>query len=311
MKKLYLIGNGFDIHHELKTTYKDYKNYLLQQEDSQIVRDFDKFLESKEIDEKSIEDWSQLEEYTKYIYKTDLGKILSDAIKNSEKDIESARYWDEIQFFSKEYSKWITGIKSHVNEWIRNVDYTNVSMNPKLPIDTTATYINFNYTETLELLYGVPDSNVFHIHGKVGSDDLVFGNNCNPDDDIKSSLIPTDNRNEESDWRENQAIDILNSSLEGAKSYYKRSNEIMLKHQALFDSIEECQELIIMGVSFGSEDLCYIKKIAEKGFNIKKITNVYYREKSLEPFREHLCKPLGKNVSVEEKCWNEYKESDK
>lgn len=30
MKKLYIIGNGFDIHHGLKTQYRDYKEYLKQ-----------------------------------------------------------------------------------------------------------------------------------------------------------------------------------------------------------------------------------------------------------------------------------------
>ena len=302
MEKLYIIGNGFDIHHGLKTRYKDYKAYL-KQKDSQIVQDFDKFLEGYDIDEKNnIEDWSKLEEYTKFIYRIDLRQILDDSIDVSETNIEKPSYWHEVPFFCQEHSKWITGLKSYVNEWIKQIDYTDAKIDPELPIDTTATYINFNYTETLQVLYDVPESNVFHIHGKGGAGEIVFGNNCPPDDEIRSSIIQTSD-SEDDDLRISQGIDILNSELEKSKCYYKKSNEIILRYRHLFETIDECRELVIMGFSFGPEDLCYIHKIVEKGFNIEKITIYYHSEEVLNPFQIHLCMPLGDKVTVEKVKW--------
>lgn len=301
MKKLYIIGNGFDIHHGLKTRYSDYKAYL-QQKDRQQVEDFDDFLECYDINKKNIQNWSDLEVYTRHIYCVDLYQILDKSIDCSESDMDRASYWHDIQYNSEEYSKWITGIRLNVNEWIRQIEYTNVTKDSNLPIDTNAIYINFNYTETLQSVYGVPDSNIFHIHGKV-SNEIVFGNNCFPDDMIRSSIIRTDNKNEDDDWRISQAIDILNSRLEDAKCYYKKSDEIMLKHRSFFENIDECQELIIMGLSFGSEDLCYIHKIIEKGFNIQKITIFYRTKDDFYRFVKHLYMPLSDQVTVESRLW--------
>lgn len=33
-------------------------------------------------------------------------------------------------------------------------------------------YINFNYTHTLEEIYGIPSEQILHIHGEVGKDNL-------------------------------------------------------------------------------------------------------------------------------------------
>ena len=42
LMKLYLIGNGFDLHHGLETSYYHYKKYLLSKSKS-IVVEFESF----------------------------------------------------------------------------------------------------------------------------------------------------------------------------------------------------------------------------------------------------------------------------
>lgn len=301
MKKLYIIGNGFDIHHGLKTQYRDYKKYL-KQKDSQLVEDFDEFLDCYNIRKEDIQNWSDLEVYTQNIYCVDLYQILDRSIDCSETDMDRASYWHNIQFNSEDYSKWITDIGFNVKEWIQQIEYASITKDSELPIDTTATYINFNYTETLQSLYGIPDNNVFHIHGKA-TNEIVFGNNYFPDDKIKNSIIKTDSNNEDSDWRIDEAVNILNSRLKESKIYYKKSDEIILKNRRFFESIVECQELVIMGFSFGSEDLCYIHKIIEKGFNIQKLTVFYRTKEDFRRFVKHLYMPLSEQVTVESRLW--------
>jgi hypothetical protein len=43
-------------------------------------------------------------------------------------------------------------------------------------------FLTFNYTPTLQRLYGVPESNVLHIHGRANlpDSDLIFGHAWNP-----------------------------------------------------------------------------------------------------------------------------------
>ena len=39
-------------------------------------------------------------------------------------------------------------------------------------------FLTFNYTETLEVLYGIPEENVCHIHGKRGGETESFSRTC-------------------------------------------------------------------------------------------------------------------------------------
>ena len=76
-----------------------------------------------------------------------------------------------------------------------------------------------------------------------------------------------------------------------------------MKYRRFFESIVECQELVIMGFSFGSEDLCYIHKIIEKGFNIQKLTVFYRTKEDFRRFVKHLYMPLSEQVTVESRLW--------
>lgn len=57
MKRLIMVGNGFDLHHKMKTKYTDYRNYLLSIGEDNIVACFEK---SDELAPKYV--WNRLEE---------------------------------------------------------------------------------------------------------------------------------------------------------------------------------------------------------------------------------------------------------
>ena len=59
MAKLYIIGNGFDIHHKIKSKYSDFKNYVKEQ-DRNLFEALEKYFNSDEL-------WSDFEETLAYI----------------------------------------------------------------------------------------------------------------------------------------------------------------------------------------------------------------------------------------------------
>src|SRR5690606_16030650 len=71
-----------------------------------------------------------------------------------------------------------SGLRRHFVDWIRTLeppalrsDYSPAN------IDPAALFLTFNYTPTLQRLYGVPEQNVLHIHGR-SSDaaiDIILG----------------------------------------------------------------------------------------------------------------------------------------
>ncbi|WMN59550.1 bacteriophage abortive infection AbiH family protein [Pseudoalteromonas xiamenensis] len=162
---LFIIGNGFDLWHDMPTNYKDfyqkYREYLDQIEhyfpnglrEEELWSDFEnvlgKFDESILIDENDFMDFSGDDFPTQQMYG------LEDAVDNFSSDV--------IQNITRSFTAWIKGI---------NLE----SSKRQMTFPDTAHFINFNYTSTLQQLYKIPMENVYHIHGNVEqAKPLIFG----------------------------------------------------------------------------------------------------------------------------------------
>lgn len=305
MKRLYIIGNGFDLHHGLPTSYWCYKEYLKITEPEFVDR-FDDFIKRYVIPNVvdvvvDIEKWSELESYTKFIYGFDVEEILEEALASAEDDMDRASYWHDIQYMSDKYSEWINGIRTSFFEWIKTIKYSPNMKDKDLPIDKNAMYLNFNYTNTLEVLYEVPHENILHIHGNL-SEDIIFGNNEVPEAVIESSLLEI-NTHEDADWRISEASEILNSVLNQTKLYYKDTLTQINKNKRFFEQIKECEGIIIMGFGFGDEDDDYMDEIANQVRNLKRIKVYYHEDKDIENFKEKLLEKIKVQTYTEYIKW--------
>lgn len=76
------------------------------------------------------------------------------------------------------------GLKSQFTTWIRQLEVPDPATIPSrlLRLDASATFLNFNYTRSLQSLYGVAPSQVLHIHGSADDvdGDLILGHGWNP-----------------------------------------------------------------------------------------------------------------------------------
>lgn len=61
-------------------------------------------------------------------------------------------------------------------EWAFSIPIPN---SPKgYALDRCAIFLSFNYMDTLEVLYGIPEENITHIHGRAShKEKLVVGHN--------------------------------------------------------------------------------------------------------------------------------------
>ena len=120
-KVIYIIGNGFDKHHRLNTSYENYKSYL-KNVNPFLVERFDYYLGWKDIRSDDINKWSELEVYLGHITDFDYDEIINEAFSCSETDIERASYWHVPEYnvdeISKELINIMNGIKSYFPNWI-------------------------------------------------------------------------------------------------------------------------------------------------------------------------------------------------
>lgn len=260
---LFIIGNGFDLHHKLPTRYCDYKTFLYQRDPNSVSR-MDELLQINGIAEKDIKQWSSLEEYTRHFPDLDFESLHDEAFDSSEQDMDRASYWDDPQYIAGNYvKKWVDFYNEFTNrfkKWIDSIDVCKACMEEKMGLETNALFLNFNYTKTLEIVYGIPAENILYIH--VNEERYVFGNNQpqnipypNPE---RTYIDENGKETSDEDTREVDVRKRLNEAyLAIYETYFKNSESLIKKYNSWFSRISRCKKIIFMGVSFGNEDALY------------------------------------------------------
>lgn len=179
MKTLYLIGNGFDIQHGIHTSYSDFRNYLEKNHES-FLTSFEAMYHIQPLDdtepwysdtaqerwkESVIKDlWQSFEEeigHPDVEGMHDMASSLTDGMPADGVKDTLDNYWRDQYGFSSDLQRYVL-------EWLQSIDTSGVSPIKKCLIENDSdVFINFNYTDILERVYGV--KNVLHLHGGVPS----------------------------------------------------------------------------------------------------------------------------------------------
>lgn len=185
MSELVIIGNGFDLHHGLKTSYGAFFDFAKERSPSVFELLSGLFLESHDYmgferpdaaDEASFifDRWSDFE--------TCLG-ILDDEEFGQRSRDDISEYMEELgmeETIVNEFIANVSGILDVFRDWVSEVDLP-VSHRRSFQFDQTTVFVNFNYTETLEAYYGVNLARIFYIHGRRGTTDrLIVGHDSDP-----------------------------------------------------------------------------------------------------------------------------------
>ena len=240
-----IIGNGFDLHHRMKTQYTDYRDYLLSIGEDNIVTCFER------CDEISPEYmWNRLEEVIGMLAYEDAYCYLTNYGSDEWRD--SAHH--DFQYEIDKMTEYWPGLKDNLIGWIQNIKYTNEDVRLRKLISEATRFLSFNYTNTLEVLYDVPKSKITYIHGDASkSDELVLGHRS---DDWYPEW---DRTSPDEDVRLLEASEIMDRHFENTK---KQIEEIIERHKDFFVTCYEYDEIYVLGLSYNDTDRMYLQEIA-------------------------------------------------
>lgn len=157
--KLYICGNGFDLNHGLPTSYNHYKKYLREKNPS-LLQKYELFPYLNETEEQSR--WSDIEAALCIDYKELFQTSLENYYPDLTSDTDSR--WYDIEIDIEELTRFINDFTGRCFfEWLWVAEEKEAKA--KFNFEKDSIFINFNYTSTIQRLYGVSDSSVFHIHG--------------------------------------------------------------------------------------------------------------------------------------------------
>lgn len=290
---LYIIGNGFDIHHGIESSYKNYLNCLKEENRGIYQKVIDFYGDEPEKEEW----WNEFEENIGHF---DLRSKIEDyGFQNqpTDEDIEKMR----IETLGGAYDAEdevggiISCIKETFHKWVDSLKPAGSGNKIKIE-DKDGFFINFNYSLTLENVYNIPKENILHIHGSLNDDEYVIGHGRSYKDVNEESLpylAPWDGKQDPSEYgldaiddeiTENARIAVVKQVMKAAKPV----EEIIRKNNGIFKKLKSVKMVYIYGLSFSDVDKPYLvhilKNVVSNNINIE---SSYYSEndkKSIEKF---------------------------
>lgn len=246
IKTLYIIGNGFDRHHELPTGYDHFyehsKPVLDELEDflqidlsdpSPWWRDFENKLGTYEWRE-----MYQLHDHT---------DVTAESFRRS----EAYGLEDEL---AEETQSLVRKLEEQFHLWVRSIDVT--SAKPKMEFSDDALFLNFNYTSTLQSVYGITSDRVFHIHGDSANHArLIFGHG--------KQIVEQPEQDENGDSNRTIFSDAESAAKYPLYAFQKPVNDIIRKKGSYFDDLRDVEKVVVIGHSLSDVDLPYFVQLAK------------------------------------------------
>ena len=244
---LYIIGNGFDLHHGLRTSYANFRDDYAHKK-CKLWNSLTTIFGDKLNDNMW---WSDFE--------NQLGQIDYSYGMDSHRGI--VPWILEIENLLKNEIPPLFGY------WLKDIN-VRVAVDEELGINPSADFFTFNYTMLLEKAYLVDNNNVWHIHRSI--DDYIKKGE-NPIVGHDSTLAEQASRFNEfrkthPDFRPDIGDMINHNIVKGAKMVKDKIYVHDLNNR--FNQYSDIKHFIAMGFSFNDIDLPYIEKIINVNRNI-------------------------------------------
>ena len=283
MAKLYIIGNGFDKAHRMKTSYWDFKKWLEDQKDSAtrsllwVLNNIESYCNVENF-------WSSLEAALGHM---DIRSYLKEIMDEHQiTDINDEHYGELGEAWEAVYAQLITidaemgldVISDIFADWIRHIKPASAQEPQYQQLSGQDLYLSFNYTNTLEELYAIPSSQVLHIHGLASDEEsiLVLGHGHMYD------LDKCDTIGEE----------VMGIDAEGVARMYgtalnnlhKDTESIFSQNQGWFDNLPNSgiTDIVALGFSFGEVDDKYFHEINRRLPNVQWNFSIYTKNEETQ-----------------------------
>ena len=270
-KTLYIIGNGFDLMHGVKSSYRAFRDSMGK--NNSLREKLEWYLNSEDI-------WADFEEA--------LGHIRMDSMANPymlgemleltgffDDDAGAAEYYMAQDIAVLPMQEITADLNKYFRRWVDTLE-AGTKDRPLASLIHDDKVLCFNYTEFIEELYGVSEKNVCYIHGcrrkRKGKpvEKLILGHRPGASDqefDQIESLKKVDSfRTQAIDLAQENVIHML---AEYDESLTKDCQSIICRHQQFFEDLADMENIVVIGHSMSRVDWDYFAEVGEKAKEAK------------------------------------------
>ena len=272
-KNLYIIGNGFDQHHDIQCSFLNFMEWIKE-------NDAGLFFKLTQV-------YNSAWEYNWWRdFENSLAQLNISYYANKKGNLYDPEYIKEgsieekTEFTSRKVMEEFDSIKDSLRhdfqKWLSEA-YEKRPQEKKILFPSEGSiFLTFNYTKTLEDIYEIDAKRVYHIHGVIDDkDSMVVGHGLG-EEELNDMLKCHEPRIGEV-W--NKKLNMLTriqlvtpkhkdlatlSSLESIVSLKKDVEGCIEKNQQFFNEILDVERIYVYGFSFSSIDMPYLEKIIRR-----------------------------------------------
>lgn len=262
---LYILGNGFDMMHGVNSSYYSFRDSLGKR--NSLRTNLENFLTVEDI-------WADFEEALLYLNVQFFTSRMNadnwlDIMGAYEPDAGMAEFYMASECATQVASDIVDELPRRFYHWVSKLTI-GTDDRPLQKMFYNGKVLNFNYTEFVEQLYGIPEEEICYIHGcrrkKKGfpREKLILGHAPGASDSAFAEPDHThvDMRNPKRREMIYAVQDIVSRQLaECDEELTKNCEDIIIKHKDFFDSLKSTETIITIGHSFSKVDLPYFAEI--------------------------------------------------
>lgn len=263
---LYIIGNGFDLMHGVKSSYYSFSQSLGKR--SPLRHALENYLTPDDI-------WANFEEALAHfdvsmMADSSIVDMWLDTYDAYHDEASAADFYAAIEAAANPMTTIAYELPRHFRKWVEGLT-VGTKERPLKHMFLDGKVLCFNYTEFVEKLYGIQEEDVCYIHGcrrkKKGhpKEELILGHRPGDSDESFANFSDNDRRVVKNSYR--RALkDIAQENVvrmisECDDELTKNSYEIIKKHSDFFQSLGNIEEVISVGHSYSQVDWDYFKEI--------------------------------------------------
>lgn len=254
--------------HELETSYWGLREYI-EEQDYEFIRFFEDLYNIQPLDdtepwytEKAQERWNKSVNHCLWsTFENKMGKpnttSMLDQSLSATEGMPTYGIRDHMDTYWEDIFGFVGKLSRYVKEWVEKFDTSKINPIKKSLLNSEDVFLNFNYTDILERVYGINE--VMHIHGGVSSiTDLepIVGH-CNKQD-IQQHKLWAKQVYEEFEEAEASIQDAVANYLD---RIFKDTKANILMNSGFFENLNNVNHVVIFGWSGGEGDLPYLQEI--------------------------------------------------
>jgi hypothetical protein len=296
---LFIVGNGFDLMHGVKSSYYNFRDTISPQH--MIRFTLEQYIHKTDI-------WGDFENNLAYLDREMMMGVLDDWLQNfnvldeDDDDFSAANFFMAPETATEPVHVLTQELPKQFRKWINTLRAGSIVRPLKSLISPEAYYINFNYTEFLETIYGVPKESIAYIHGdrRKKREQLVLGHGRNEDEVFEEWYQANKDKPEyqpirygrkgrkyrndnpvylayflkdesEGNWKSQTRYDAIDNTSRLIEEYYtnsaKKTSDVIKKYRSIFDGFGHIRRIVVIGHSLSDVDYPYFKEIIKNTDN--------------------------------------------